>query len=148
VTELAEANWSDLFPGTSNPATYPFDPNSLDGCGPYDCNLFVHSMGLKPDGRVTYMALEAGHFLILNTSDIAANRIPPGTVLDLHDKLLTNPTNRPVWLQNPLDPAAVPNEQPDGCARTGDFLIFHCCKRLPQRPLGRPSTLPASRPDN
>jgi len=81
-------------------------------------------MGVKADGTVTYMALEAGHFLILDTRDIAANRIPAGTVLDLHDKLLTNPTNRPVWLQNPLDPTAVPNEQPDSCARTGPFVFL------------------------
>jgi hypothetical protein len=73
-------------------------------------------MGVKPDGSVTYMALEAGHFLVLDTSDIAANQIPAGTVLSLNNKLLTDPTNRPVWLQNPLDPTAVPNVSPNDCA--------------------------------
>jgi hypothetical protein len=116
VTEVAEGNWNNLYPGT-NQANYPLDSNSRDGCGPYDCNLFVHSMGVKPDGSVTYMALEAGHFLVLDTSDIAGNKVAPGTVLSLNNKLLTDPTNRPVWLQNPLDPTVVPNVSPNDCAR-------------------------------
>ena len=118
VTEVAEGNWNNRFPGTDQ-ANYPFDAASPDGCGPYDCNLFVHSMGVKPDGSRTYLALEAGHFLVLDTGDIANNTIPPGTVLSLNDKLLTDPTNRPVWLQDPLDPAAVPGVFPGGCARQG-----------------------------
>lgn len=72
---------------------------------------------MKPDGSVTYMALEAGHFLVLDTSDIAGNKVAPGMVLSLNNKLLTDPTNRPVWLQNPLDPTAVPNVSPNDCAR-------------------------------
>jgi hypothetical protein len=116
VTEVAEGNWNNRYPGT-NQTNYPFDNNSADGCGPYDCNLFVHSMGVKPDGSITFMALEAGHFLALDTSDIAANNIPPGTVLSLNNKLITDPTNRPVWLQNPLDPTAVPGVAPNDCAR-------------------------------
>jgi hypothetical protein len=43
VTEVAEGNWNDRYPAT-NQSNYPFDNNSPDGCGPYDCNLFVHSM--------------------------------------------------------------------------------------------------------
>jgi len=58
VTEVAEGNWNSRYPGT-NQANYPFDSTSRDGCGPYDCNLFVHSMGVKPDGSVTYLALKA-----------------------------------------------------------------------------------------
>src|SRR5713226_7186513 len=116
-TEIARGNWNNRFPGT-NQANYPFG-NSPGGdtCGPYDCNLFVHSMGVKPDGSVAYLALEAGHFLVLDTSDIAGNKVAPGTVLSLNNKLLTDPTNRPVWLQNPLDPAAVPSVSPNDCAR-------------------------------
>src|SRR5262245_26490551 len=34
VTEVAEGNWNNLYPGT-NQANYPFDPASPDGCGPY-----------------------------------------------------------------------------------------------------------------
>jgi hypothetical protein len=141
VTEIAEGNWNNRYPGT-NQANYPFDNASPDGCGPYDCNLFVHSIGVKPDGSVTYMALEAGHFLVLDTSDIAANKISPGTVLSLDDKLITDPANRPVWLQNPLDPTAVPNVFPNGCARldsTGtiakDCPNSHSAVQVPSRHL-------------
>ena len=122
-------------------ANYPGDPNSPDGCGPYDCNPFVHSIGVKPDGSVTYMALEAGHMLVLDTSDIAGNKIPAGTVLSLNNKLITNPTNRPVWLQNPADPTAVLNVFPNGCGR--GRLDWKDRKGLPQRPLSSPSTLKA-----
>ena len=108
--EIAKGNWNDRFPGT-NQANYPFDPTSRDGCGPYDCNLFVHSMGVKADGTQTFLALEAGHFLVLDTSQVAAGVPNPQLVL------LTDPKNRPVWLQNPLDPTAVPNVSPNDCAR-------------------------------
>jgi len=109
-TEIARGNWNDRFPGT-NQANYPFDSTSRDGCGPYDCNLFVHSMGVKPDGTQTFLALEAGHFLVLDTSQVAAGVPNPQLTL------LTDPRNRPVWLQNPPDPAAVPNVSPNDCAR-------------------------------
>jgi len=123
--EVAEGNWNNRFPGTDQ-ANYPFGASpGGDGCGPYDCNLFVHSMGVKPDGSLTYLALEAGHFLVVNTGDIANNTIPPGTVLSLNDKLLTDPKNRPVWLQDPLDPAAVPGVFPGGCARQGPGPFFN-----------------------
>jgi hypothetical protein len=124
VTEIAEGNWNNRFPGT-NQANYPFDASSPDGCGPYDCNLFVHSMGVKANGSRTYMALEAGHFLVLDTTDIANDTIPPGTVLSLNSKLLTDPKNRPVWLQDPLDPAAVPGVFPGGCSRQGPGLFLN-----------------------
>src|SRR5262249_34742125 len=109
VTAVTEGNWNHRFPGTNQP-NHPFDSNSPDGCGPYDCNLFVHSMGVKPDGTLTYLALEAGHFLVLDTSQVAAGMPKPQLVL------LTDPKNRPVWLQDPLGLAAVPGEFPGGCA--------------------------------
>ncbi len=81
VTEIAEGNWNDRFPGT-NLANYPFGNSPAgDGCGPYDCNLFVHSMGVKPDGSLTYLALEAGHFLVLDTRQVAAGMPNPQLVL-------------------------------------------------------------------
>lgn len=123
VTEVAEGNWNNRYPGTSQ-VNYPFDSTSRDGCGPYDCNLFVHSMGVKPSGSLTYLAMEAGHFLVVDTSDIANNKVPPGTVLSLNGKLLTDPKNRPVWLQNPPDPAAVPNVSPNDCARVVIDPVF------------------------
>jgi len=100
-TEIARGNWNDRFPGTDQ-ANYPFDATSRDGCGPYDCNLFVHSMGVKADGTLTFLALEAGHFLVLDTSQVAAGVRNPKLVL------LTDPEKRPVWLQNPPEPDAVP----------------------------------------
>ncbi len=109
-TEIARGNWNDRFPGTDQ-ANYPFDATSRDGCGPYDCNLFVHSMGVKADGTQTFLALEAGHFLVLDTSQVAAGVSNPQLTL------LTDPRNRPVWLQNPPDPGAVPNVSPNDCAR-------------------------------
>src|SRR5262249_12268598 len=33
VTEIAEGNWNNRYPGTSQP-NYPFDPSSPDQCGP------------------------------------------------------------------------------------------------------------------
>jgi hypothetical protein len=117
VTEVTEGTWNNRFPGT-NQANYPGGSGS-DGCGPYDCNLFVHSMGLKPDGSVAYLALEAGHFLILDTSQVAAGVPNPQLTL------LTDPTNRPVWLQDPLDPTAVPGVFPGGCARQGPGPFFN-----------------------
>ena len=118
VTEVAEGNWNNRYPGTSDPNTYPFDNTSVDGCGPYDCNLFVHSMSVKPDGTLTYLALEAGHFLVLDTSQVAAGVPNPQLTL------LTDPLNRPVWLQSPLDPTAIPGEFPGGCARQGSVRFL------------------------
>lgn len=117
VTEVTEGTWNDRFPGTNQP-NYPFG-NGTDGCGPYDCNLFVHSMGVKPDGSVAYLALEAGHFLVLDTSQVAAGVPNPQLTL------LTDPTNRPVWLQDPLDPTAIPGVFPGGCARQGPGPFFN-----------------------
>jgi hypothetical protein len=122
AVEIAEGNWNNRFPGTSQ-ANYPFDATSPDGCGPYDCNLFVHSMAVKPNGKITFMSLEAGHFLALDTSAVTRTKVPSGTVLSLNSNLLTDPTNRPVWLQNPLDPTAVPNVFPNDCARTAPFTL-------------------------
>lgn len=115
--EVAEGNWNSLYPGTGQ-SNYPFDPTSPDGCGPYDCNLFVHSMGVSADGTRTFLAQEAGHFLVLDTSSVV-NNPTPGVVQSLNNSLLTNPTNRPVWLQTPADPAAVPQNCTKNAAAGG-----------------------------
>lgn len=78
VSEVAEGNWNGQYPGASNPANYNF-------------NLFVHSMGVAADGKRTYLAMEAGEFLVLDTSDVA-NAVP-----DPQLRLLTDPANRPIW---------------------------------------------------
>jgi len=78
VSEVAEGNWNNRYPGADNPANYNF-------------NLFVHSMGVSADGTRTYLAMEAGEFLVLDTSDIAKNVPNPQL------RLLTDPANRPIW---------------------------------------------------
>ncbi len=127
VTEVAEGNWNSLYPGTSQP-NYPFDPNSPNGCGPYDCNLFVHSMGVSADGTRTFLALEAGHFLVLDTSSVVNNEIT-GIVQSLNGNLLTNPVNRPTWLQNPPSPSAVPQNCFKNCPNS------HSAVKVPSRQL-------------
>jgi len=83
-TEVAKGNWNALYPGASDPANY-------------DSDLEVHSMGISADGRRAYLAYLRGHFLVLDTSQVAAGAIPPGTTLSLNDKLLTPVANRPRW---------------------------------------------------
>jgi hypothetical protein len=114
VEEVAEGNWNDLYPGTDQP-NYPFDSTSPTGCGPYNCNLFVHSMATSVDGRTTYLAMEAGQFLMLDTGSVVDAPSPPTSVIDLHGDLLTDPTDRPTWLQDPPDPAAVPDPCTSNC---------------------------------
>lgn len=82
-TEIARGNWNDKYPGAAVPANY-------------DNDLAVHSMGVNVDGSRTYLAYLRGHFLVLDTSDVAAGRIPAGG-LSLNDKLLTPVENRPRW---------------------------------------------------
>ena len=127
VTEVAEGNWNSLYPGTNQP-NYPFDPNSPNGCGPYDCNLFVHSMGVSADGKRTFLAMEAGHFLVLDTTSVANNKTP-GVVQSLNGDLLTSPVNRPTWLQNPPQPGAVPQNCLTDCPNS------HSAVQVPGRSL-------------
>ena len=114
VTEIAEGNWNDLYPGTSS-HDYPFKAASRKQCGPYDCNLIVHSMGVSVDGTRTFLAMEAGQFLILNTTAVAKNQTRD-LVISLHGDLMTQPSARPVWGQTPADPSAVPSNCKHRCA--------------------------------
>ena len=117
-TEIAEGNWNDRYPGTDSP-NYPVvrDANgNFVSCGPYDCNLFVHSMGVSADGTRTFLAMEAGHFLVLDTTTIVNNMsMNNGQVISLNGNLLTDPTDRPIWLQTPADPKAVPDNCIKNC---------------------------------
>jgi hypothetical protein len=88
VTEIAEGNWNQLFPNGGNEADFGF-------------NLFVHSMAPLADGTRTYLSMEAGEFLVLDTSAVAHDQVPPGTVLSLNNSLISDPANRPIW-GNPL----------------------------------------------
>jgi hypothetical protein len=83
-TEIARGNWNQLYPGAEVPANY-------------DNDLAVHSMAVTVDGSRTYLAYLRGHFLVLDTSDVAAGRIPPGGALSLNDRLLTPVDQRPRW---------------------------------------------------
>jgi hypothetical protein len=83
-TEVAHGNWNALYPGAATPANYDFD-------------LAVHSMGVSADGTRTYLAYLRGHFLVLDTSAVAAGELPPDGVLSLNDRLLTPVENRPRW---------------------------------------------------
>jgi len=123
VTEVAEGNWNGLYPGTSQ-ANYPFDPTSPNGCGPYDCNLFVHSMSVTADGTEAFLSMEAGQFLILDTSSVAAAPSPPTGVISLNNDLITNPASRPVWLQNPPSPSAVPQNCLKNCPNGHSAILI------------------------
>ena len=74
---LAQGNWTQFFPTTSNVA--------------------LHSMFPRADGMTTHLAYLSGFFLVLDTSDVATGNIPPGEVLSLNDMLLTPVENRPTW---------------------------------------------------
>ena len=82
-TEIATGNWNQLFPGAADAANYDFD-------------LAVHSMAPSFDGTRTYLAYLRGGFGVLDTSRVATNRIPPGTVESLNDDLLTG-VPLPTW---------------------------------------------------
>ena len=50
-------------------------------------------MGLTADGRRAYLAYLRGHFLVLDTSQLATGAIPPGTTVSFNDKLLSPVAN-------------------------------------------------------
>jgi hypothetical protein len=87
VTEVAEGNWNQFFPGAADPNNYDFD-------------LSLHSMTPSFDGTKTYLAYLRGGFGVLDTSEVASNQVPPGTVENLNDKLST-PVPFPVWGTGP-----------------------------------------------
>ena len=107
VREVAEGNWDGLFPGTHD-SDYPFVSESKGECGPYDCNLFVHSVSVSDDGTRAYLSMEAGQFLILDTSPVAHAK-PDAPVISLDDDLVTKPADRPIWDQVPASASAVPS---------------------------------------
>ena len=111
--EVAEGNWNDLYPGANSP-NYPMVVGSKDKCGPYDCNLFVHSVSVSVDGARAFLSMEAGQFLILDTHTVADATQPHG-VLSLNDDLLTLPANRPLWEQTPADARAIPDPCSHAC---------------------------------
>ena len=88
VTELAEGNWNPLFPNGGSEVAFQND-------------LYTHSMAPTADGRTTYLSMEGGEMLVLDTSSVVNHDPPPGTVISLSNDLISNPANRPIW-GNPL----------------------------------------------
>ena len=127
VVEVAEGTWNQFYPGT-NRADYPTVPGSRDVCGPYDCNLFLHSVSVSVDGTRAFLSMEAGQFLVLNTASVAKGA-PPSAGFSLNADLITSPLNRPVWGQTPADPHAVPENCKKACANG------HSAVKVPGRPL-------------
>src|SRR5262245_25134130 len=105
-TEIAHGNWHQFFPGSDDPANYDFD-------------LALHSMTPSFDGTRTYLAHLRGGFGILDTSDVAGNLIPPGTVASLNDKLLT-PVPLPTWGTGPM----CAGHTAAGCAESHSAVPF------------------------
>ena len=106
VTEIARGNWNQFFPGAADPANYDFD-------------LALHSMTPSPDGTRTYLAYLRGGFGILDTRRVANNEIPPGTVEDLSDALLT-PAPFPTWGTGPM----CAGHTAEGCAESHSAVPF------------------------
>src|SRR5215510_8262557 len=88
VHEIAEGNWNQFFPGAADPSNYDFD-------------LSLHSMTPSFDGKRTYLAYLRGGFGVLDTRRIANDQVPPGTVENLNDDLLT-PAPFPTWGTGPV----------------------------------------------
>jgi hypothetical protein len=126
VTEVAEGNWNGMFPGTDRP-DYPLASKEKGICGPYGCNLFVHSVSVTADGTRAYLSMEAGQFLVLDTSSVAVAS-SNGKVISLNADLITQPSDRPVWEQTPADPAAVPDICKTACPNG------HSAVQVPGRP--------------
>src|ERR671925_109119 len=87
VRELAEGDWKQFFPGAADPADYDFD-------------LSLHSMTPSADGARTYLAYLRGGFGVLDTSKVANDQVPTGTVESLNDDLLT-PVPVSTWGSGP-----------------------------------------------
>jgi hypothetical protein len=88
VRLVAEGNWNQFFPGAGNAANYDFD-------------LSLHSMTPSFDGTRTYLAYLRGGFGVLDTSEIAHNQVPAGTVENLNNNLIT-PAPFPTWGTGPI----------------------------------------------
>src|SRR5260370_16733461 len=53
-------------------------------------------MAPTADGTRTYLSMEGGEMLVLNTSAVARDS-SPGKVISLNNDLITDPANRPIW---------------------------------------------------
>jgi hypothetical protein len=106
VRLAAEGNWNQFFPGAANPANYDFD-------------LSLHSMTPTADGTRTYLAYLRGGFGIVDTSKVANNQVPAGTVESLNDDLIT-PVPFLTWGTGPR----CPGHTAAGCAESHSAVPF------------------------
>ena len=82
-SSVAEGNWNGLYPNGGSETFFQND-------------LYTHSMAPTADGTRTYLSMEGGEMLVLDTSAVASD-ISPGKVINLSNDLITNPADRPVW---------------------------------------------------
>src|SRR5215470_3567625 len=88
-TLIAQGNWNGLY---ENGGSETFFQN----------DLYTHSMAPTADGRTTYLSMEGGEMLVLDTSSVVENDPPPGTVINLNNDLISPQANRPIW-GNPIN---------------------------------------------
>jgi hypothetical protein len=84
VTLVAQGSWNSQFEGGGAPSLY-------------DNDLALHSMAPTADGTLTHMAYLRGGYLTLDTSKIANDQVPAGTVENLNDDLISQPPDRGNW---------------------------------------------------
>lgn len=82
VTEIAEGNWNQFFPGSGDPANY-------------DLDLALHSMAPTADGNRTYLAYLRGGFGVLDTAAVVRDK--DDHFVSLNNKLLTPVRNFVRW---------------------------------------------------
>jgi hypothetical protein len=82
---VAQGNWNQLYEGGGQPAAA------------FDNDLALHSMTPSFDGTRTHLAYLRGNYLVLDTTKVAKDEVPPGAIENLNDDLLTPPANRPQW---------------------------------------------------
>jgi hypothetical protein len=111
VRLVAQGNWNNQFEGGGAPAAYDFD-------------LAVHSMAPTFDGTLTHLSYLRGEYLALDTTKVAKNQVPVGTVENLNDDLITQPANRPRWGTG----NSCPGHTEQGCAES------HSSVPVPGRP--------------
>ena len=85
---IAQGNWNELYENGGNETFFQDD-------------LYTHSMAPTADGRTTYLSMEGGEMLVLDTSSVVKSDPPPGTVISLNNDLISPPANRPIW-GNPI----------------------------------------------
>lgn len=109
VTEVAEGNWNQFFPGAEDPENYDFD-------------LALHSMAPTADGDTTYLAYLRGGFGVLDTRAVVRDR--DDDFISLNGSLRTAVSNFVRWGTGNV----CPGHTPAGCSES------HSAVPVPGRP--------------